>query len=104
MKAGILVTTLFILMLAAGSAVAGGDVARGEELAADCAMCHGDAGEGDGGDSPAIAGMDPAAHVAALKGYASGEKEDASGMMADYAAALSEQDMADVAAYYASLK
>ena len=104
MKAGILITTLFILMLAAGSAVAGGDVARGEELAADCAMCHGDAGEGDGGDSPAIAGMDPAAHVAALKGYASGEKEDASGMMADYAAALSEQDMADVAAYYASLK
>ena len=104
MKAGILITTLFILMLAAGSAVAGGDVARGEELAADCAMCHGDAGEGDGGDSPAIAGMDPAAHVAALKGYASGEKEDASGMLADYAAALSEQDMADVAAYYASLK
>mgnify|MGYP001823815507 CR=1 FL=1 len=104
MKAGILITTLFILMLAAGSAVAGGDAARGEELAADCAMCHGDAGEGDGGDSPAIAGMDPGAHVAALKGYASGEKEDASGMMADYAAALSEQDMADVAAYYASLK
>ena len=104
MKAAILMTGLCLLMLAAGSAMAGGDAARGEELAADCAMCHGDAGEGDGGESPAIAGMDPASHVAALKGYASGEKEDPSGMMADYATALSEQDMADVAAYYASLK
>ena len=48
--------------------------------------------------------MDEAAHVAALKGYASGEKEDASGMMADYAAALSEQEMMDLAAYYATLQ
>jgi cytochrome c553 len=104
MKAAILMTSLCLLLLAAGSAMAGGDAAHGEELAADCAMCHGDAGEGDGGDTPAIAGMDPAAHVAALKGYASGDKADPSGMMADYAAALSEQDMADVAAYYASLK
>ena len=95
---------LLLLLLIAGPVMAGGDPSHGEELAADCAMCHGDNGEGDGGDTPAIAGMDPAAHVAALKGYASGEKEDPSGMMADYAAALSEQDMADVAAYYASLK
>jgi len=104
MKARILIASLFILMLAAGSAVAGGDAARGAELAADCAMCHGDAGEGDGGDTPAIAGMDEAAHVAALKGFASGERPDESGMMADAAAALSEQDMADVAAYFATLK
>ena len=48
--------------------------------------------------------MDEADHVAALKGYASGEKDDPSGMMADYAAALSEQDMMDLAAYYATLQ
>lgn len=104
MKIRLLTALLFILLLAVGSVQAGGDAANGETLAADCAMCHGDAGEGDGGDTPAIAGMDEAAHVAALQGYASGEKEDASGMMADYAAALSEQEMKDVAAYYASLK
>jgi cytochrome c553 len=103
MKAGVLIISLLFLLLA-GPAMAGGDAGRGEELASDCAMCHGDAGEGDGGDTPAIAGMDEAAHVDALKGYASGEKEDASGMMADYAVALSEQDMADLAAYYATLK
>ena len=104
MSIRILTALLFVLLLAAGTVQAGGDAANGEALAADCAMCHGDDGMGDGGDTPAIAGMDPAAHVAALKGYASGEKEDASGMMADYAAALSEQDMMDVAAYYATLK
>ena len=104
MSIRILSALLFILLMAAGSVQAGGDAANGEALAADCAMCHGEDGKGDGGDTPAIAGMDEAAHVAALKGYASGEKEDASGMMADYASALSEQDMADLAAYYATLK
>lgn len=103
MKIRVLIASLLLLLLT-GPVMASGDAAHGEELAADCAMCHGDNGEGDGGDTPAIAGMDPAAHVAALKGYASGEKEDPSGMMADYASALSEQDMADVAAYYATLK
>jgi cytochrome c553 len=93
-----------ILMLAAGTALAGGDASRGESLAEDCAMCHGDNGEGDGDETPAIAGMDEAEHVAALKAYAAGERDDPSGMMADTAAELSEQDMADLAAYYATLK
>ena len=104
MNTRILLTLMVVLLAAAGTVQAGGDAAKGEALAADCAMCHGDDGKGDGGDTPSIAGMDEAAHVAALKGYASGEKEDASGMMADYAAALSEQDMKDLAAYYATLK
>jgi cytochrome c553 len=98
------IIALLILMLTAAPAMAGGDAARGESLSADCAMCHGDNGEGDGDEMPAIAGMDEAAHVAALKAYASGERDDPSGMMADYAADLSEQDMADLAAYYAALQ
>jgi cytochrome c553 len=65
-------------------------------------MCHGDDGMGDE-DNPKLAGMDNAAFMAALKGYKSGEREDESGMMADYAVDLSEQDMADLAAYYKSL-
>lgn len=104
MSTRILLTLMVVLLAAAGTVQAGGDAANGESLAGECAMCHGDDGKGDGGDTPSIAGMDEAAHVAALKGYASGEREDASGMMADYAAALSEQDMADIAAYYATLK
>ena len=99
----LLIAALFIMLLAAGTVQAGGDAANGEALSEDCASCHGDDGKGDE-ETPGLAGMDEAAHVAALKGFASGEREDESGMMADYAADLSEQDMADLAAYYASMK
>jgi cytochrome c553 len=99
----LIIATLFAMLMAAGGVQAGGDAARGQELSEDCAGCHGDDGKGDD-ETPALAGMDKAAHVSALKGYASGEREDESGMMADYAVDLSEQDMADLAAYYATLK
>lgn len=93
---------LFVSLLAAGSVQAGGDAAHGKELSADCADCHGEDGTGDD-ETPALAGLDEAEFVAALQGYKSGEKEDESGMMADYASELSDQDMADLAAYYKSL-
>jgi cytochrome c553 len=95
----LMIAMMFVLMLAAGSVQAGGDAARGAELAVDCADCHGEDGMGDE-DNPKIAGMDEAEFVGALKGYKSGEREDESGMMADYAVDLSEQDMADLAAYF----
>ena len=93
---------LCLMLLGAGAVQAGGDAANGQALSADCADCHGDDGMGDE-DNPALAGMEEAAFIAALQGYASGELEDESGMMADYAADLSEQDMADLAAYYAAM-
>lgn len=104
MNIKLMIAVFFLLMCAAGSVQAGGDATHGEALAsdADCAMCHGDNGMGDE-DNPKIAGLDEAEFVAALKGYKSGEREDESGMMADYAADLSEQDMADLAAHYKSL-
>ena len=93
---------MFILMLAAGSVQAGGDAARGAELAVDCADCHGDDGLGDE-DIPTIAGMDAAKHAKALADYKSGAKVDEDGDMTDTVEDLSEQDMADLAAYFATL-
>jgi len=93
---------LVVLMLAAGSVQAGGDAARGQELSVDCADCHGDDGMGDD-EFPKLAGLAEAAQIAALKAYASGERVDESEMMGDIARELSEQDMADLAAYYASM-
>lgn len=98
----LIVAMMFILMLAAGNVQAGGDVERGQELAIDCADCHGDDGLGDE-DSPAIAGMDEAAHVKELQAFKSGERVDEDEMMIDYVEDLSDQDMADLAAYYATL-
>jgi len=102
MKIKLVMAMMFVLMLAAGTVQAGGDAAKGKALSVDCSDCHGENGMGDD-ETPAIAGMEEAEFVAALKGYASGEREDESGMMADYVTDLSDQDMADLAAYYATL-
>jgi cytochrome c553 len=98
----LMIAMMFILMLVAGGAQAGGDAANGKALADYCADCHGDDGLGDE-DIPAIAGMDAAEHVNALAGFKSGARPDEEENMIDSVADLSEQDMADLAAYYASL-
>ena len=97
-----LFAVMFILLLATGAVQAGGDVASGLELSEDCVDCHGDDGKGDE-DNPLIAGLDEAEHVKLLQGYKSGEIPDEDEMMIDYVVDLSDQDMADLAAYYATL-
>ena len=97
-----LIAMFFCLVFYAGLAQAGGDAARGAELAAECADCHGDDGKGDG-EIVGIAGLAEAYHIEQLKAFKSGERVDEEEMMPMYAEELSEQDMADIAAYYASL-
>jgi cytochrome c553 len=98
----LLFAAMFAMALVAGAAQAGGDVAKGKELSANCTDCHGEDGKGID-DAPAIAGLDEAKHVEMLKGYKSGEIEDEAGVMAMFTEELSDQDMADLAAYYATL-
>ena len=98
----LMIAMMFILMLAAGSAQAGGDPVKGAELAVDCADCHGDDGLGDE-DVPAVAGMDAAELAKALADYKSGARPDEEGDMVDSVEDLSDQDMADLAAYFSSL-
>lgn len=93
---------LFVLMLAAGAAQAGGDVARGEQLSVDCADCHGADGMGDD-LTPKIAGLDEVYHIEQLQAYKSGARTDEDELMLMYTEELSDQDMADLAAYYATL-
>ena len=85
----------------AAPASAAGDMAAGEKLAAKCSGCHGKAGEGKG-KNPPVAGMDAAAHVKALQDYKSGARDNKS--MKRAVEKLSDQDMADIAAYYAAMK
>ena len=103
MKIRFLIATLFILLLAAGTVQAGGDAANGQALSEDCTDCHGADGKGDE-DYPPLAGLDEAYQVEQLKAFASGERVDEDEMMGMYAEDLSDQDMADLAAYYATLK
>jgi len=94
--------TLLLTIFAAGSLQAGGDPARGKELSVDCADCHGEDGKGDD-ETPALVGHDEAFLVEQLKAFKSGERKDEEDTMLMYTEDLSEQDMADLAAYYASL-
>lgn len=98
----LIITMTFFLMLATGNLQAGGDPVRGAELAVDCADCHGDDGLGDE-DIPAIAGMDAVKHAKELADFKSGERPDEDEMMIDSVADLSTQDMADLAAFFATL-
>ena len=89
------------LGLATGTAWAA-DAAAGKAKAASCGGCHGAAGEGKGPAGPAIAGMAEDKFVQALKDYKSGKKVNAP--MKGISGGLSDADMANLAAHYASLK
>ena len=84
-----------------GTAQAAGDAAAGKAKAASCGMCHGPTGGGTQ-VAPKLAGLDPATVVQALKDYQSGKRDNA--MMKAQAGPLSADDMANLAAYFASLK
>jgi cytochrome c553 len=94
--------SMFVLILAAGYAQAGGDPARGKELTMDCADCHGEDSMGDD-EFPQLAGLEEAYIVEQLMAFESGERIDENEIMPMYAEDLSGQDMADLAAYFSSL-
>ena len=91
----------------AGSAFAqapAGDAGRGRQKVQMCQGCHGIEGWRTAFPEvyhvPRIAGQHPSYFVKALQAYKSGERTHPS--MRGIAATLSDQDMADLAAYYAA--
>jgi len=95
-------TAIFIVASfgVAGTAQAAGNAAAGKNKAFTCGGCHGDMGQGMG-PYPALAGKSQASLVKALKAFKSGKTTSP---MHGVAGSLSDQDIADLAAYYASLK
>jgi cytochrome c553 len=90
-----------ISLLAIGVAQAAGDPAAGKAKAAVCAACHGANGQGVP-PNPALVGKSEDDMLQAMKDYKSGKRANA--VMKGITASLSDQDMANLAAYYASLK
>ncbi len=96
-----------IAMLAAGSLLAAqvhaADVAAGKAKAADgCVDCHGDDGKGDA-DVPGIAGLNADKFAKAIAEYQNGTRTK-SAKMTKEAKKLSAADVANLAAYYSTLK
>jgi cytochrome c553 len=101
MKSTLLTVSMIVSLGCFGPAQAGGDAQAGKAKAASCAGCHGANGEGNG-PNPALAGAKEGAFVQAMKDYKSGKR--ANPVMKTFAAQLSDQDVTNLAAYYASLK
>jgi cytochrome c553 len=90
------------LLVAAPVSLAAGDAAAGKAKSATCAGCHGAAGISGNDLWPNLAGQKEGYLAKAMKDYRDGKRNDP--MMSSMAKPLSDQDIADLAAYYASLK
>lgn len=89
-----------LLAAAATSASAAGNPAAGQEKSESCAACHGPEGNTSSSQYPKLAGQYESYLLRALRDYKSGARENP--VMAGQVSGLSEQDLEDLAAFYAS--
>ena len=83
-----------------GAHAAGGNPAAGESKSQTCASCHGENGASNNPTYTKLAGQYESYLYQSLKQYKSGTRENA--IMSGMVASLSDQDMRDLAAYYAA--
>ncbi|MEH8019879.1 cytochrome c [Rheinheimera metallidurans] len=92
---------LAISILLVTSAAAGADAQAGKAKAGVCAACHGSNGISIIPDYPNLAGQKVKYLESAIKAYRDGERKNA--IMSPMATGLTEADVANLAAYFASL-
>ncbi len=95
-------TAALMMLVTLNTAHAAGDPAAGKEKSQTCASCHGEKGNTQNPQYPKLAGQHPSYLYRTLKGYKSGERENA--VMSGLVSNLSDQDMRDLAAYYGGLE
>lgn len=98
MKTALLIASMAMLAIA-GATQAAGNAEAGKTKSAVCAACHG--ADGNSGANPVwpkLAGQHPNYIIQQLQDFKAGKRIDT--MMAPMAAPLSEEDMADLAAYF----
>ena len=93
---------MFISITTTTQIHAAGDPTRGNELRGECSDCHGEDGLGDE-EYPPLAGLDEAYLLEQMLLIKKGERSEKAEMMLWFFEDLEEQDLADLAAYYASL-
>lgn len=95
-----LLISLLISFGISGVAMAQGDAAAGEGKAAVCFGCHGADGNSISPAFPKLAGQNPSYIAKQLKDIKTGVRP--SPLMVGFAAALTDQDMADLAAFFSA--
>jgi cytochrome c553 len=102
MKSFSFVSLALLALLADVTALASGDSQAGKSKAQSCAVCHGLAGISSQPATPHLAGQ-PAIYVnEQLQAYRSGKRQNA--IMSVIAKPLTDRDIQDLAAWYASIE
>jgi len=83
------------------SSYAAGDAAAGKLKAATCAACHGAEGISGTDIWPNLAGQKAGYLIKSMKAFRDGDRKDP--MMSPMATPLSDDDIANLAAYFSSL-
>jgi cytochrome c553 len=96
-----LLLALAAAALAFAPAAFAADIAAGKAAAAVCAACHGADGNTPIADYPRLAGQRKDYMLYVMRAYKNGKRPNA--VMSAQMAALSDSDLQNLAAYYASL-
>jgi len=94
--------TIAILMLFVSANSMAGDAAAGKAKSAQCAACHGAAGISPMGLYPNLAGQKEQYLVKQMNDFRSAKRKDPT--MQAMVAALTDDDVANLSAYYAGIK
>jgi cytochrome c553 len=93
-----------ILTVVSSSVIAEGDAEKGKELSRFCSGCHGENGIANNPTNPNLAGQNEKYLKYALKAYRDGSRSGGLAVvMRPNAARLTDQEIADLAAYFSSL-
>jgi len=98
------IPVLFIigLLLTVTESWAKGNIVAGQQKSQVCQACHGSDGRGTDPSYPNLAGQHASYLSRSLQDYRSGARSNP--VMASFAKPLGDQDIADLAAFYASQK
>lgn len=107
MKKLLVIAATCLLFGAAATTLAAGDPAAGKQKATPCAACHNADGNSTNPEWPKLAGQNPKYTTKQLHDFKAGNDPEAkvkriNSIMNGMAAPLSDQDMDDLAAYFAS--
>jgi len=101
----IIIGTVVALTMFSGHALAVGDTTAGQEKSGVCAACHGVDGIAVISGYPNLKGQNEQYIISSIKAYKNKERVGSlAAVMQTQAALLSDEDIANLAAYYASLK
>jgi cytochrome c553 len=101
-KVSVVVPLFALCCLGAGAALAAGSAEKGESKATACIACHGSQGNSANPEWPVLAGQHEQYIHKQLQAFKSGARKNA--LMTPMAMSLSDDDMADLGAYFSAQK